>query len=144
MRAESTWNEREAPILEAIWAAEEVGERPGPEQLADLVGLDVTVVARAVTALVDAKYVAGAEDSSLADRFAQYNALWLLERGRRAIGQWPPGPGDAFLVTLNRLIAAETDPEERSRLAKLRDAAADVGKQVLAGAIVAAGQAGMA
>jgi DNA-binding MarR family transcriptional regulator len=139
--ADLDWNERAVPVLEAVYRAEENGDRPDPDEIAAEIGLEPDVTSRTVAALVEADYLRGIEATSLADKFDRYMALVLLERGRRAIGQWPPGPGDAFLVSLDRLIAAETDPDERSRLAKLRSAAADVGKQVLAGAIVAAGSA---
>jgi hypothetical protein len=139
----STWNDREIPILEAVWAAEEAGDRPGPEEIAAATGLQVDVVGRSVAALVKADYLSGADASSLADTFDQFIALQLLERGRREIGQWPPGPADAFVVALDRLIDAEQDPVKRSLLVKLRDAAVDVAKQVLAGAVVAAAQTQM-
>jgi hypothetical protein len=138
----STWNEREVPILEAVYAAEERGERPDPDGIAAVTGLDPDVVIRSVGGLVQSQHLDGIESHGLGQMFPTYLALLLLERGRRAIGQWPPGPGDAFLTALNRLIASEPDPDERSRLVKLREAATDVAKQVLAGAIVAAGSAG--
>jgi DNA-binding MarR family transcriptional regulator len=137
----STWNEREIPILEAVWSAEEAGDRAATGDIAGATGIERDSVARGIASLIEAGYLAGKDWSSLADRFPEYALLRLRERGRRAIGQWPPDVGESFLVALNRLIAAEEDPAERARLAKLRDAAADVGKQVLAGAVVAAGQA---
>ena len=143
MPVTSTWNEREVPILEAVYAIEEQGNGAQSRGLAEITGLELGVAMRAVAALVESQHLAGSDVPSMADRFPDYINLRLLERGRRAIGQWPPGPGDAFLVALNRLIAAETDPDERSRLTRLRDAAVDVGKQVLAGAVVAAGTAGL-
>jgi DNA-binding PadR family transcriptional regulator len=58
---------------------------------------------------------------------------------------WPTRAGDTAIVgglldALDEAIEGASDPEEKSRLRKLRDAAGDVGKSVLAGAIVAAGK----
>jgi hypothetical protein len=59
---------------------------------------------------------------------------------------WPAQATDAavvaaLLAALDIAIARTNDPEEKTRLQRLRDAAGDVGKSVLASAIVAAGKA---
>jgi hypothetical protein len=48
---------------------------------------------------------------------------------------------DALLVALDNAIEGASDPDEKTRLQKLRAASGDVGKSVLVGAIVAAGKA---
>jgi hypothetical protein len=59
--------------------------------------------------------------------------LRLTERGRRTIGQWPPGPAEALIEALNRKIATTTDPDARSALEQFRDSVVsfirDVGPQ---------------
>lgn len=82
-------------------------------------------------ALVQAGYLRGVESRSPAELFPQYLALAILERGRRAVGQWPPDAGDAFLIGPNRLIATESDPEERGTLVRFRDTAGEIGKHAL-------------
>jgi hypothetical protein len=59
---------------------------------------------------------------------------------------WPTHASDTAIVrglldALDEAIEDASDPEEKTRLRKVRDAAGDVGKSVLAGAIVAAGKA---
>ena len=58
---------------------------------------------------------------------------------------WPTQTSDTAVVTgliraLDEAIEQTQDPAERSRLQALRSAAGDVGKSVLAGAILAAGK----
>jgi hypothetical protein len=58
---------------------------------------------------------------------------------------WPGQPGDAAIVrallaALDDAIERASDPDEKTRLQALRDAAGDVGKSVLAGAILSAGK----
>ncbi len=61
----------------------------------------------------------------------------LGERGLRVVGAWPSDdPYEALLALLERRIVATDDPEEKSKLAKLRGSLADVGKQVIAGLLV--------
>ena len=133
----STWNERELKILEAVARCEESDEiNVGVADLANRAALDPQTTARGVRALVDAGYMTGADASTL-DGY-DLLAPRLLERGRRAIGQWPSEQTfEAFLQALDEQIVETEDPLERSRLEKLRAAAADVGKGVV-GAVLTA------
>lgn len=65
----STWRERELPVLEAVYAAEERGERPGPEELAEATGLALDVVVRTVGPLVDSRHLTGIDTTSMSDMF---------------------------------------------------------------------------
>jgi hypothetical protein len=61
----------------------------------------------------------------------------LRERGMRVVGAWPSDdPYEALVEILDRLIAATSDPEKRSKLTKLRGSIADVGKATIAGLLV--------
>lgn len=127
-----TWYEREAPILEVVYTREEAGDRTDLNHVAEATGLDPAVAGRAVRSLVESDYLDGSDVTGLDDVLTFLN-LRLLERGRREIGQWPPGPAEALIALLDRRIDATTDPDERSRLERFRDAAAlfvrDVGTQ---------------
>lgn len=67
-------------------------------------------------------------------------------RALQLVRGWPTEATDAAIVqglieALEAAIQDTSDPDEKSRLRKLRDAAGDVAKSVLAGAIVAGGKA---
>jgi len=59
----------------------------------------------------------------------------LTEKGRQEVAGWPVAPGADFgaklLDELERRIADAGNEEERTRLQRLRDAVADVGKSVI-------------
>lgn len=75
---------------------------------------------------------------------------WPIEvtptpRGLAEVRGWPTQTSDTAVVTgliraLDEAIEQTQDPAERSRLQALRSAAGDVGKSVLAGALLAAGK----
>lgn len=72
----------------------------------------------------------------------------ITGEGRRAAGQWPShDPFERLLDLLEQRIADEPDEERKSRLARLRDTlkelGKDVGSNVVANLIVAAGTAGV-
>ena len=139
----STWEQREQPILEAIASFEEAGEDATNESVAAATGLEPSVVGRTMRRLDQAGFISAADATSMGDPHPVYVEAELLERGLRVVGQWPPEVADAFLGRLDAAIAAATDPDERTRLERLRSAAGDVGKAVVSGAIVAAGQWGL-
>ena len=63
----------------------------------------------------------------------------LTEKGLQATAGWPSTQADAIVASLiaafdERIEAAETD-EERTKLAKARDALAGLGREVLADVI---------
>jgi len=66
-------------------------------------------------------------------------------RALQLLRGWPTDAGEAAIVrglldALDEAIANTSDPEEKTRLQKLRGAAGDVGKSVLAGAILTVGK----
>ncbi len=61
----------------------------------------------------------------------------LLPPGRRAIKQWPTGDAlEAILEAVERHLAATEDPEEKSRLRRLRDFLAEEGARGVIGAVI--------
>jgi hypothetical protein len=132
MPAAMTWYEREVPILEAVHAREEAGDRTDLEDIVEATGLDSLVAGRAVRSLVESGRLEGI-DATGGDDVTNFLRLRLLEPARRDIGQWPPGPAEALIALLDRRIDTATDPYERTRLERFRDAAVlfvrDVGAQ---------------
>ncbi len=142
--ATPTWEQRERRVLEAIAALEESSEDATSEHVAAATGLDAGVVGRTMKRLDDARFIVAVDATAKGDEYPVFVGAELLERGLRVVGQWPPDVSDAFIQRLDALIGSVTDPEERTRLERLKSAAADVSKNVVAGAIVAAGQWGVA
>ena len=125
------------PILEAIYSAEEQNnEGLNVGAVAELTGFPFDVTLRGVRALAESGYVIG-HDNSTSVGWDLYG-IRLLERGRRAIGQWPTEDVyETLVLMLQTQISNETDPERRSRLQKLLATVTDVGKDV-AGSVLAA------
>ncbi len=127
---ESTWYEREVPILRAFYDAEEAG---APQlysgDIASATGLDEGTVLRAVRALTDAGYIAPWKAGQLTGSLIYYFPR-LAEKGRREIGQWPASSFDAFVAVLQQRISEETEPETKSGLVRLRDALLGIGRDV--------------
>lgn len=140
--AAPSWEQRERPILEAILQSEEAGTHRDMtvEVVAEMTGLEPAVVGRALQSLIDARFVDAIDSSTFGSSYPEYMAPRLLERGRRDVGQWPPGIAEAFTQRLDSLISTETDPTAQTRLRRLKEAAGEVSKGVVSGAIVAAGQ----
>lgn len=140
--AQPTWEQRERPLLEVIAECEETGEDATNERVAAGSGLTVDVVGRTMKRLHDAGFIEAYDASGMGDDYPIFIGAELLERGLRIVGQWPPDISDAFIQRLDALIAT-AEPEERTRLERLKAAAAEVSKGVVSGAIVAAVQWGV-
>jgi DNA-binding IclR family transcriptional regulator len=128
--AVSTWEAREQPLLEAI--AEREGDRQlSNHMLAEATGLEQRTVDIGLRALLDAEYIAAhnrvAELCYLLD-------IRLLERGRRAVRQWPPSSeaaAEAFVNLVNVQIETASDSVERSKWVRLRDAVTGLGGEAI-------------
>jgi hypothetical protein len=129
--ATPTWTDRELPILEAIRSVEEAeGDRISSMDLAKMVGLPEAEVRVGVRALREAGYMAygqllGGEQRSWVATFPG-----LREKGRRAVQQWPSDGLGSLVELIEQRIADATDPEERSKLERLRDGLLGVGQGV--------------
>jgi hypothetical protein len=127
-----TWEQREYILLEFIARAEEEQDEPLVSWLlAASTGLDDRDVQLGLRALYEAGYIAG-NDAGINQRTFDLIDIRLLERGRRAVGQWPSEDTyNAFFDILNeRIVAAESD-EERTQLEQVRDTALAVGRDVV-------------
>lgn len=128
-----TWLTREVPILEAVALAETEAAHPDGDWIIERTGLSGEEVAFGIRALVDGGYLAATDlTGSLADRMTYYVDVQLRERGRRTVGTWPKEDGglDVLLELLAERIEAEPDPEAKSKLTRLREAAQGIGKDV--------------
>lgn len=127
-----TWESRERPLLAAVARAEETGARADTQSLAHDTGLTTRDASIGLRALSEAEYVTGIDATGLDGPPFELLNVRLLERGRRAVGQWPADDlREVFVAILDDRIANSSDPEERSRLERLRDGAVSVGREVL-------------
>lgn len=139
----SIW-ERELVLLQAIAQAEqESDEDTDSYRLPEATGLESREAESGLRALFDARFTTGTDVSGF-DQVFGLLAIRLLERGRRAVGQWPPEDQyDAFVAVLEQQISDAATDEERTRLDRIRDAAVGVGRDVLTSVLSAwARQAG--
>jgi hypothetical protein len=137
MPVEQTWTTREQPILEAIFAGEEAGKPLNVNGVVATVSLPRGKVENALRSLRDAGFI-NALDASDHDGF-DLMEIRLLERGRRAVGQWPSEDRtfETFLSVLKDQAASESDPERRSRIQRFLEAATTVGSDVASGFLTA-------
>jgi hypothetical protein len=134
---EDTWIARDFPIIEAVVATE------GPNditvgQLASLLSMEQREVILGVRALKEASYLS-ADPVYAAEEFLplDYHDIRPLERGRRAVGQWPSEDAyEDFFATIERAIEDEPDGDERTRLERVRDFVATTGKTVWTGLLL--------
>ena len=116
-RHPDTWRNRDYPVLYAI--APKVDESGS---LVDMefpaLGIDESDVHPALRALEEGGYIRmkWADDHGW--------VLGLTGDGRRAVGMWPSPESvtDEIVASLDERIASATDPEERTRWQKIRDA----------------------
>jgi hypothetical protein len=128
--AAPTWHDRELPLLEAL-AELEREHGVGLDQLVERTGLPREQAAIAVEALIEDGYVAGSAAHDMGGK--DWLSLRLLGDGRRAVRQWPSEDtsAQALVDVLEQRLAETDDPEERSRLERMRDAAKGLGGAVL-------------
>lgn len=136
--AKDTWASREMPILEAIFEAEESGDSEDwtVSSVAEATEFSKEKATLGVRALAEAGFIWGHDSSTTAgwDLFG----IRLMERGRRAVGQWPTDDVyDTLLRTLRAQIDEESDPARKTRLTKLLDVVTSVGQDV-AGSVLSA------
>jgi hypothetical protein len=140
------WERVDRPVLEKV--AELGGDDEDPIRnthvLTEALGddFDQRRVARSVGRLVDGRYL-DASDACSSDS-DEWLAIRLAEKGRRFVGMWPSDDAArALLELLDERIAQEDDPDERTRLQGLREAAKNVGQGVLSGVLVEAFKRGL-
>ena len=131
--ADDTWSTLALPALEEIANQERKGNRPGNADVAEAIGAARDALNREMENLVVSQYVEGTDVTGMTSRVSEYINLHLLERGKRAVGEWPSEDPYADLVALlEHRIAKEENPERRSRLQRFLDGVIEAGKDVAA------------
>jgi hypothetical protein len=139
---DSTWEQRDLPVLEAIVRYfDENPMEPGPTvgDIAQRTGRDPQEIFRAVKSLDETYlelrvYMAGG-------RVTPHRVLRVTDQARRAVGQWPSGDVwvDRLAAALREAAEQEPDPEKKTRLRAMAEGlggfARDVAVGVLSGGI---------
>lgn len=136
--ARSSWERRDLPILKQVVEAFNRGELvKDARRLAELTGLDQADALRGLEALHQAGYIDGIDASTMQDRFALLD-IRPLERARRATGDWPAENAyDQLIELLERRIAETDDPDQRTKLIKLRDGVLAAGRDLITSVMAA-------
>jgi hypothetical protein len=120
------WDEQDLPFLRAMVAMEaesETGELPSSGEVAERAGLPAELGARVVDRLNNAGYIDAAVMRDGAGRIYAAHPRRVLERARRATGQWPSAdPVERLVQLLEDRIREEPDEERRGALVRMRDA----------------------
>jgi hypothetical protein len=96
--------------------------------LAKATELDGDTLQRGLKALHEGGYITGTRMSGhIQYRLYYLQNIGLTAAARRAIGQWPSDSLDRLVEVLDDRLAAATDPDERSRLQRLREALLNAG-----------------
>jgi DNA-binding MarR family transcriptional regulator len=129
------WERVEQPILEALAVGD--GTAMGDQQLQDATGLDPPALMRALRSLKEDGYIeAVLVQPDQADYPVRAASVRLLPKGLRQAGLWPAEDlASAFFAALERAIDEEADPQRRSSLERVLNAARTVGKMTLSAVI---------
>ena len=125
--AQTTWFERDLPVLRAIVELDEESDNGymGDDAIAEKTGLDVNAVRRAMKALAHNDPPFG--EIEIASMAGDWEAHNITGHARRTVGQWPDPKTDvneqvaALLAAFD--TAADEAPDEESK-SKIRAAAA--------------------
>jgi hypothetical protein len=136
--AERTWEARELQLLEAIAESErEHDENVGNAALAERTGLPDEEVEWGLKALheADPPFITGIEAGGLSELLG----IRLRERGRRVVGQWPTeNAAEALIALIREREEDESDPVEKTRLARFAEAVGNVGRETATQLVIAA------
>jgi hypothetical protein len=122
---ESTWENRDLPVLDAIvryFDEEDSAQIPDAKTFANITGMDPGQVGRAVRALSPRFIKTGPAMGDLTN----VPIMGITDGARQVVGQWPVPEAVADRIVAALLEAAEREPDERKRT-KLRAAADTLG-----------------
>ncbi len=150
---DDTWYSRAVPILRAVREVEGTDESYVLQigSLADRTGLDPNHIVVEVERLIDDGFLAGKLAKLMTGgdvRPWHVNNARLAPSGARALGLWPSNdPYEALLALLERRVTEAPDEDTRSKLRKVRDTIAglgrDVGSNLIANVLVELGRGGL-
>lgn len=137
MAVESTWETVELPILEQIYEREQRGQ--AAEQASELEWHDWHELVRTLVRLEAAGYIS-ASITEINNDLPFIIDPRISPRGLRSIGAWPSKVDgqQVLLDALQRAIDSTEDPDEKTRLQKVRAAVGDVAKASMAAVVSAA------
>jgi len=131
---DSTWASRDLPVLASIvqWRDDnplDIG--PSLGDVAEITGLDVMDVLRAVEALVG-PYI-GIERMMSGGDPSPWFVTGVRPGARQAVGQWPSGESlvEQLVAGLRAAEQSETDPVDRGRLRAALDALTGIARDVV-------------
>jgi DNA-binding MarR family transcriptional regulator len=129
------WEHVEQPILEALAAGD--GVSMSDQELHAATGIDDADLMRSLRSLKEDDYIdAVLVQPDQADYPVRAAGVRLLPKGLRQAGLWPAEDfASAFMAALESAIGEETDPQRRSNLERLLNAAKTVGNMTLSAAI---------
>jgi hypothetical protein len=122
---ESTWEQRDLPVLDAIvryFDEEDSAVIPDVATFAEITGKDPSQVGRAVRALSPRFIKTGPGLGGL----TEVPIMGVTDEARQVVGQWPTPEAVADRIVIALLDAAERESDERKR-SKLRVAAETLG-----------------
>jgi hypothetical protein len=140
--ADETWESRAIPIMDLIAANEDPHALTSLDEFSDATGLSHVEVEVELERLINAEFIEGKIHRTMSGRNRGHWRLpgaMLLERGSRAVGQWPSDdPFDALLELIDqRILDGSLDDDTKSRLKQLRSTLVDVGKGAAGGVLAA-------
>ncbi|WP_151478115.1 hypothetical protein [Streptomyces albicerus] len=129
---ESTWVERDLPVLNAL--VQQLDDAAGasfPElrDVTEETGLDISEITKAALALDGARYI---ELVKTAGSTGSWYVKKVSREARQAVGQWPTAEQllDTLVQRLGEAAEEETDPEQRSRLRAAASTASGAARNV--------------
>jgi len=141
---DSTWEKYDFPVLCAIVERAELSARGfSPEDLSNDTGIDTREVRKANRRL------ASEQPPYFGVDWKSNGDPWLVGmptgHARRTVGQWPTAEtlADRVIDSLQATADAETDPEKKSRLRRIAEDLAGIGREVLVKAAAQAISSGL-
>ncbi len=129
--AEDRWYRLDLPVLEAAVELDADGQSIEGSPLATATGLGEDEIALALQALLEANYFEGRVTKTFGPtRIIHIHGI--TEKARRETGQWPSGDlYESLLAVLRADIERTDDPEKKTKLQAMRDAASSIGRDVV-------------
>ncbi|MFF7530688.1 hypothetical protein ACFZB2_16550 [Streptomyces bobili] len=129
---ESTWVERDLPVLNAL--VQQLDDAAGASfpELRDITedtGLEISEITKAALALESAGYIDLSKTMGSAE---SWHVKAVSKEARQAVGQWPTAEQvlDRLVQRLGEAADQETDPEQQSRLREAANTAGGVARNV--------------
>jgi hypothetical protein len=129
---ESTWEQRDLPVLEAIvryFDEEDSAVIPDVATFAEITGMDPGQVGRAVRAL-SPRFIKTAPGLG---SLTEVGIMGVTDEARQAVGQWPTPESVVERIVAALVEAADREPDQgkRTKLRAAADALGGFGRELL-------------